>query len=275
MSQKPTYDELLERIDILEQNKKKIEELLRQSQKMELIGTLAGGVAHDLNNILSGIVSYPEIILMDLPEDNPLRKPIMTIKRSGEKAAFIVNDLLTISRRVDSVFEILNLNELLSVLKTSPEFQNIKSGYSDIRTIFELEMPLHNIMGSSVNISKSILYLIDYATESIEGKGRITVSTCNKEIDAPEKGYDQVIEKGKYVTISIMDTGAGISEKDLSRIFEPFYTKKVMGRNGTGLGMPVLRETIKDHKGFIDIQSIEGRGTTFILYFPVTEEDIK
>lgn len=254
-----------------EEERKKIEDQLRQSQKMEVVGTLASGVAHDLNNILSGIVSYPEIILMELPEDSPLRKPIRTIKQSGEKAAVIVQDLLTLARRGVPISQVLNLNDIITDLKTSPEFQNIRRYHPDVKVVFQLEMPLQNIKGSSIHISKSLLNLISNAAEAIEDKGRITVSTENIDIDVPRKGYKQIIEKGKYVTLRIEDTGAGISEKDLARIFEPFYTKKVMGRSGTGLGMPVVWGMVKDHKGYMDIKTTEGRGTTFILYFPVTD----
>ncbi len=258
-----------------EQERKKIEDQLRQSQKMEVVGTLASGVAHDLNNILSGMVSYPELILMDLPEDSPLRRPINTIKQSGEKAAVIVQDLLTLARRGVAITQVLNLNDIITDLKSSPEFQNLKLYHPGVKIVFELEMPLQNIKGSSTHISKSVMNLIFNAAESIEDMGRITVSTASSYIDIPEKGYNQIIEKGEYVTISIEDTGAGISEIDLAKIFEPFYTKKVMGRSGTGLGMPVVWGTVKDHKGFIDIKTTEGRGSVFTLYFPVTEADLK
>jgi two-component system cell cycle sensor histidine kinase/response regulator CckA len=255
----------------VEEDRKKIEEQLRQSQKMEAIGNLASGVAHDLNNILSGIVSYPEIILMELPEDSPLRKPINTIKESGERAAVIIQDLLALAGKGSPVSRILNLNDLITDLKRSHDFQRIKRYHPDVKVIFELEIPLPNIKGSSTQISKSILNLISYAAEAIEDRGRITVSTGNVYLDATRKGYREIIKKGNYVTLSIEDTGSGISENDLSRIFEPFYTNKIMGRSGTGLGMPVVWSTIKDHNGYIDIINTEDRGTTFVLYFPVTE----
>jgi CheY-like chemotaxis protein len=98
------------------------------------------------------------------------------------------------------------------------------------------------------------------------------VSTENRYVDAPIRGYDHV-EEGDYVTLTVSDTGVGISEADRNRIFEPFYTKKVMGRSGTGLGMAVVWGTVKDHKGYIDVRSAEGKGTTFTLYFPVTREE--
>ena len=275
MASTPTFEELNKKIEYLEAENKRlrdIEDQLKQSQKMELIGNLTSGVAHDLNNILSGIVSYPEIILMDLPEDSPLRKPINTIKQSGEKAAVIVQDLLTLAKKKIPTSQVLNLNDIIKNLKSNPQFRKMKLYHPDVKVVFELEMPLRNIKGSSIHMSKSLMNLISNAAEAIEDKGKITVSTENIYINTPQKVYRETIEKGYYIVLSIADTGAGISKKDLPRIFEPFYTKKVMGRSGTGLGMPVVWNTIKDHNGYIDIETDEGRGTIFSLYFPVTEE---
>ena len=274
MAPEPTYEELLKKIEYLEAENEKLKDLekqLRQSQKIEMIGILASEVAHDLNNILSGIVSYPDIILMELPTDSPLKKPVKTIRRSGEMAVVILQDFLTLARNGVPKSQILNLNDLITDMKSSPEFHNIKINYPEIKVVFELEMPLKNIKGSSVHISKSILNLISNAAEAIGDVGRITVSTENTYVDVPQKGYKQTIEKGNYITLRIEDTGSGLSEKDMSRIFEPFYTKKIMGRSGTGLGMPIVWRTIKNYKGYIDIKSAEGRGSTFVLYFPVTE----
>jgi CheY-like chemotaxis protein len=103
--------------------------------------------------------------------------------------------------------------------------------------------------------------------------GEIFISTENRYIDSPIRGYDH-IEEGDYVILTVSDTGVGISKKDRERIFEPFYTKKVMGRSGTGLGMAVVWGTVKDHKGYIDVKSTEGKGTTFTLYFPVTRKEL-
>ncbi|MBN2419523.1 MAG: response regulator [Deltaproteobacteria bacterium] len=276
MALKPTYEELIKRIEYLEaenERLKDMEDQRRQSHKMEALGNLTSGVAHDLNNILSGIVSYPDIILMDLPEESPLRKPVSTIKQSGEKAAVIVQDLLTLAGNVTPASQVLSLNDIIKDLKGSPQFQKIKRLHPDIKVVFELEMPLANITGSSVHILKSLLNLISNAAESIENQGKITVSTGNINIETPQNGYRQVIEKGNYIVLSIADTGAGISEKDLPRIFEPFYTKNEMGGSCTGLEMAVVWNIVKDHKGYIDIKTHEGRGTIFSIYFPVTESE--
>jgi len=115
--------------------------------------------------------------------------------------------------------------------------------------------------------------LISNAAEAMPEGGKLTLSTENRYIDRPIRGYDDVKE-GDYVILTIADTGTGISPDDIEKIFEPFYTKKKMGRSGTGLGMAVVWGTVKDHNGYIDIQSTEGKGTTFTLYFPVTREKL-
>jgi CheY-like chemotaxis protein len=126
-------------------------------------------------------------------------------------------------------------------------------------------------MGSPVHISKTVMNLVSNAFEAMPNGGKVNISTENKYIDVPIKGYDEVKE-GDYVVLTISDTGVGISPDDREKIFEPFYTKKVMGRSGTGLGMAVVWGTIKDHNGYIDIESREREGTTFRLYFPITRE---
>lgn len=258
--------------DITEQ--KELEDKLIQAHKMEAIGTLAGGVAHDLNNILSGIVSYPELMLMDIDADSPLRKPIFTMKQSGERAVTIVQDLLTLARRGVAISEVLNLNSVIQEQLRSLEFEKLKSFNPNIEVETHLDKDLLNIKGSSVHLFKTVMNLISNAAEAMPDGGKISISTENQYIDRPIRGNDTV-EEGDYVTVKISDTGIGISKDDVDKIFEPFYTKKVMGRSGTGLGMAVVWGTVKDHKGYIDVKSNEGTGTTFTLYFPATREEIE
>jgi len=251
---------------------KSIKEQLQRAEKMETVGTLAGGVAHDLNNILSGIVSYPELLLLQLPEDSPFRKPMATIQKSGEKAVAVVQDLLTLARRAVMPSEPVDLNHVVSQFLSSPECHKIMEYQSDVRMEMRLEEASGlTIMGSPTHLSKTVMNLVSNAVEAMPQGGRIVVSTDQCYMDRPVAGYDH-IEEGDYVTLSVADTGTGISPDDIDKIFEPFYTKKKMGRSGTGLGMAVVWGTVKDHKGFIDVQSKEGEGTTFKLYFPVTRE---
>jgi len=247
------------------------ERRLQRAQKMEAIGTLAGGVAHDLNNILAGLVSYPELLLMDIPEDSPLRRPIQTIKASGDKAATIVQDLLTLARRGVGARDVVNLNHVISEYLKSPEFEKLQLYHPHVQVEPNLATDLLNISGSPVHLSKTVMNLISNAAEAMPNKGKIVISTVNQYIDFPINGYDHVSE-GDYVRLTVSDSGTGISPEDMERIFEPFYTKKEMGRSGTGLGMAVVWGTVKDHNGYIDIESVEGKGTTFKIYFPMTKE---
>jgi signal transduction histidine kinase len=255
--------------DISEQ--KKLETQLQRAQKMEAIGALAGGVAHDLNNILSGIVSYPELLLVDLPQDSPYKKPLLTIQKSGAKAAAIVQDLLTLARRGVAVTEVVNVNHIISEYVKSPEHEKILSFHPNTHVKTHLETDLLDIMGSPVHLTKTVMNLISNAAEAIINGGTITIATKNQYIDKPLSGYGGVIE-GDYVVLIIADDGIGISLEDMEQIFEPFFTKKTMGRSGTGLGMSVVWGTVKDHNGYIDVQSKEEKGTTFTLYFPVTRK---
>jgi signal transduction histidine kinase/ActR/RegA family two-component response regulator len=269
----------IELVEVIEQRKKaeierfKLETQLQRAQKMEAIGTLAGGVAHDLNNILSGLVSYPELLLMEISEDSPLRQPIMTIKKSGENAANVVNDLLTLARRGVAVTEVLNLNTAISDYLNSPEFEKLKLDHSGVQVETHLKEDLLNMAGSPIHLTKTVMNLVSNAVEAMPQAGIIVIKTENRYIDRPIRGYD-TIEEGDYVVFSISDSGVGISAEGINRIFEPFYTKKVMGRSGTGLGMAVVWGTVKDHNGYIDVRSTENRGTTITIYFPVTRQKL-
>ena len=248
------------------------EERLARSKKMESLGLLAGGVAHDLNNVLAGIVSYPELLLMDLPEDSKLRKPIETMQESGHRAAAIVQDLLTVAKGVATTKEPLCLNELVRDYVNSPEFKKLKQFYPTVTVKTNLEKDLLNMGGSYVHIRKVVMNLVSNASEAIGSSGIVTISTMNRHVDRPLRGYDDV-KTGEYVVLSVSDNGSGISSDDLERIFEPFYTKKIMGRTGTGLGLAVVWNTVQDHKGYIDVTS-DRNGTKFELYFPITRDEI-
>jgi len=253
--------------------RRQMEAQLLRARKMEVMGTLAGGVAHDLNNVLSSVIGYPELILMDLPEDSPVRTRIQTIQKSGQRAAAIVRDLLTLARGGVANTEAVNLNHIISDYVKSPEHEKLISFHPDVQMETYPEDDLLNILGSPIHLTKTIMNLVSNAAEATPCGGKILISTKTRYIDRPIRGYE-VVGEGSYVVLTISDTGIGIPAEDMERIFEPFYTKKVMGRSGTGLGMAVVWGTVKDHKGFIDVKSIEGKGTTFKLYFPVTREEL-
>ncbi|WP_419655555.1 two component system sensor histidine kinase, hybrid [Desulfosarcina variabilis str. Montpellier] len=249
-----------------------LEKKLENAKKMEFMGTIAGGVAHDLNNILSGIVSYPELLLMQLPKDSKMRKPIETIKDSGEKAAVIVQDLLTLARRGVANRKQLDLNEIITVLLNSPECEKIKLFHPNVHIKTDLSKTLNPLSGSSVHLSKTVMNLISNAAEAMPDGGEIFIKTRRQYLDASIICNTEALP-GEYILLEIKDNGTGISQEDINNIFEPFYTKKAMGRSGTGLGLAVVWGTVMDHYGHIEVVSDGHSGTVFKLYFPVSYEE--
>jgi len=208
---------------------------------------------------------------MDLPEDSMLRKPIETIQESGKRAADIVQDLLTVARGVAITKEPLKLNDLVDEYLQSPEFTTLKQYYPNVAVKINLDTDLFTISGSRIHIRKTVINLVSNAAEAINGSGEVTISTMNRYLDRPLRGYNDV-NSGEYVVLSVSDEGPGILSNDLERIFEPFYTKKVMGRSGTGLGLAVVWNILLDHKGYIDVIT-DKNGSTFELYFPMTRDE--
>ena len=257
----------------VEETRRTLAERLNRAEKMESLGTLAGGVAHDLNNVLGVLSGYSEILVEQLSEGSHLKPYAASILKSSEKGAAIIQDLLTLARRGVVVGSVIDLNRIVSDFLTTPEFDKLKTYHPQTTIRTELESELLNVKGSPVHLEKTVMNLVSNAAEAIHGSGEVHIRTENRYVDHAIIGYDQV-EAGDYVVLTVSDTGGGISAADLGKIFEPFYTKKAMGRSGTGLGLAIVWGTVKDHKGYIDVQSIEGEGTTFTLYFPVTREDI-
>jgi len=258
-----------------EEERRNLETKLQRAQKMEAIGLMAGGVAHDLNNMLTAFVSLPELILMDIPEENQkLRREIQMIMSSGQRTAAIVDDLLTITRGVAMARDVLNLNKVVQEYMHSPEFQKLRQFHPSAEVVTELADDLLPIRGSRVHLMKTLMNLVSNASEAIRTSdlGVVSVSTQNRYVDTPLEGYERV-NIGEYAVLVVKDNGMGIFPEDMERIFEPFYTKKVMGRSGTGLGLSVVWNTVTDHAGYIHVESGDG-GTVFELYFPITRESV-
>lgn len=251
---------------------KNLESQLQQAKKMEAIGRVAGGVAHDLNNILSGIVSYPELLLMDLPQDSDLRKPLSTIQKSGIRAAHIVQDLLTLSRRGISVKDVVNLNDVIEEYLSSSEFTVMAQQLPNIQVNKILENDLLCLSGDPVQLSKMIMNLFTNAMEAMPGGGELCVKTSNCYIDYASQNT-KYTKEGDYVVLEISDNGIGMSNEVVEKIFEPFFSKKTIGRSGSGLGMTVVWGTVEDHNGRIDVESDEGNGTLFTISFPATRQE--
>jgi PAS domain S-box-containing protein len=248
----------------------RLENQLQRAQKMKSLGLLAGGVAHDLNNVLSGLVSLPDLILIQLPQDSKLRKPIETMQQAGNKAAAIVADLLTIAKGVATSKKPLNLNDQVKALMSSPEFIKLKQYTPGIEIHTHLDPGVSVVDGSVAHIRKMLMNLVSNAAEAIEGSGTITLTTTSRFLDEPLRGYQEV-KPDQYVMLSVSDSGTGLAPDALERVFEPFFTKKVLGRSGTGLGLAMVWNVVQEHDGYIDINS-DSNGTTFNLYFPISRE---
>lgn len=250
-----------------------LQERLRQSQKMEAIGLLAGGVAHDLNNILSGLVSYPDMLLLNRSPEDPMTQPLKTIRKSGKRAASIVQDLLTLSRQSARNMVPLNLNSIVRDFLESPERSDLDKNFKGIEYQLELDKELLNIRGSEAHLSKILMNLYTNAFEAMPEGGILTIGTQNCFLATEKAGYE-AIPAGEYSVLRLKDTGVGFSDMEIGHLFEPFYTTKVMGKSGTGLGMSVVWGALKDHNGHIDVISHPKNGAEFVLYFPVTRESI-
>jgi two-component system, cell cycle sensor histidine kinase and response regulator CckA len=263
---------------IIERNAAETERLrleteYQKAKKIEAIGMLAGGVAHDLNNVLGGIVGYPDLILPKLPPDSPIRNHVMAMKESGRKAAAIVKDMLILARKGIEPKNLINLNSVIEEYLQSPEYEKLMESHPGIFVKANLSRELLPVMGSSHHLSRVIMNLLSNAAQTMCEGGTIWISTRNEYTNELTTRFGDV-SKGDYAVIEIEDTGVGIAKENLEHIFEPFYTKKVLGRSGTGLGMAVVWSSVRDHDGYIDVISAPGEGSIFKLYFPVTRGEL-
>ncbi len=248
--------------------KKKLEEQLRQAQKMESVGTLASGVAHDFNNLLAIIIGYTSFLQRNSDDAEKRSKYVSEIAKAAERGAALVKHLLTFARKTEPTLSSLNVNMMIEdlckfVRETFPK---------TITFSLNLDANIPLIAGDSSQFHQALLNLVVNARDAMEQGGNISFSTklvSGIEIQDRFPG----IRSEKYVCILVSDTGSGMDEKTRSRIFEPFFTTKEV-RKGTGLGLSVVYDVIKNHSGFIEVGSEEGKGTTFSMYFPTTTKVI-
>ncbi len=246
-------------------------ERLNKAEKMEAIGLMAGGVAHDLNNILSGIVSYPELLLLKTPVNSELRRPLEAIRESGMRAAAIVSDLLAFARGTAIVKEIKNVNDLIVEYLDSPEHQKLLEQFPRVHFSIQLAPVSMYVSCSEIHVKKSIMNIIFNAFEAIHEQDDAVCSLDSKKISIKEDealALGTGLVPGEYVVIRIRDNGNGISTEDIPHIFEPFYTKKKMGRSGTGLGLAIVYNSMREHHGSVVVES-STEGSQFMLYYPL------
>jgi PAS domain S-box-containing protein len=260
---------VIERVRAEAQHRKLREELER-AERMKSLGVLAGGVAHDLNNMLGPLVGYPELILLRLPEDSPVRKQVQRIGNAARDAADVVQDLLTLARRGRYEMVPTDLNAVVEGYLDSPGFAKLCETRSNVTVERDFKENLGHMMGSSPHLSKVIMNLVVNAFDAMPDGGTIKIATSQQYLKTLSGGY-QGVTPGDFVSVSVRDTGTGIDPADIDKIFEPYFSKKKMGSSGSGLGLSVVYGVVKDHKGYYDILSEVGKGTEFVLYFPLVE----
>ena len=257
-----------------ENEKLVLQEKLSRSTKMEAMGLMAAEVAHDLNNILSGIIGYPQLLLMEQNITEKQKETLKEILETGQRAAAVVSDLLTIARGVASTKGSIPVNNIVTAYTNSPECRQLQELFPKVRLDLKLEEQAGNLIASSVHLTKVVMNLVSNAFEAMpldKSDGKLTVETGNITLSENVPGVESKVEPGEYVFLSVYDNGPGIPPEDVAKIFEPFYSKKTKGRSGTGLGLAIVWNTINDHNGYLTV-STSSAGTTFTLYFKRTYE---
>jgi len=246
---------------------------LERAEKMESLGILAGGVAHDLNNMLGPLVGYADLLLMKLEEENPIRKQVERIGKSAQDAADVIQDLLTLARRGRYEMVPTDINEVIESFLDSAAFSHLKRSRPTITVDWQPDTDLPSTMGSASHLYKAVMNLVINAYDAMPNGGSVTIRTSQRHLTKLTSGYGGIVE-GDYIVLEVEDSGMGIPPDELDKIFEPYYSKKKMGTSGSGLGLAVVYGIIKDHKGYYDIFSKVGRGSKFVLYLPVSTDPI-
>lgn len=241
---------------------------LGREQKLKEIGLLASGVAHDLNNVLVPITGYAELLLLQEELSEACRPAVETILKAGHKAAAIVADLLTIAQGAAAKKAPLDLAASTLEFLESGEFHALADRHPGVSVETHFESQVFAVNASPIHIQKILLNLVSNAFEGIENEGVVSISVDNHYRDhASEHNPEFVI--GEYVRLRVSDTGEGVEEDVLSRIFEPFFSTKVLGQSGTGLGLTVVHNAVQEHGAFIGVAS-SGEGTHFDIHFPIS-----
>jgi PAS domain S-box-containing protein len=259
-----TMRDITERIRAEEEQRTLQTELL-QIQKMDSIGRLAGGVAHDFNNILSAIIGFSQLALMKLPDDHPAVEFIKIVYDSGERAASLTRQLLAFSLKQVLEMKVVNLN---TIIENMAKMLRRVIGENIVLDL-NLQKPIKNILADRGQMEQVLMNLLVNARDAMPSGGRVKVET--KEVFLREEN-DRKVTPGSYVMVSVTDTGTGMSKEVQERIFEPFYTTKGMGK-GTGLGMSTVYGIVKQHDGHITVHSEQGEGSTFKVYFPLVNRE--
>jgi PAS domain S-box-containing protein len=246
---------------------KKLEAQFRQAQKMEAVGRLAGGVAHDFNNVLGIVMGYSDIALGEIPTDTPVKKYLSEIKKASQRAALITRQLLAFSRQQVVFPKILDLNDVVRNVTT----MFLRLVGEDIEIEFRPGTAIGSIKADPGQIEQILMNLVVNARDAMPTGGKITIETGTSELDEHYTSRHAGAHEGKHVVLKVSDTGSGMDETTRSQIFEPFFTTKAPGK-GTGLGLSTVYGIVKQSDGYISVYSEPGKGTTFKIYFPMLRE---
>jgi signal transduction histidine kinase/CheY-like chemotaxis protein len=246
-----------------EVERQRLQTQLLQAQKMESVGRLAGGVAHDFNNILTAILSYSELSLMRIPENDPLREYLESIRTASEKAAGLTHQLLAFSRRQVLEMKVVDLNRVVTGMADMLK----RMIGEDVLLELKTDASASTIRADQGQIEQVLMNLAVNARDAMPTGGHLLIETADAALEAAFLKAQEVADPGAYVTLVVADSGAGISTEVRERIFEPFFTTKELGR-GTGLGLATVYGIVKQHGGHITVDSEPGRGTAFRVFLP-------
>ena len=249
-----------------EEERNILHEQFLQAQKMESVGRLAGGVAHDFNNMLAAILGYAELTLEYMtPDGAPYRECLLEIQKAGERAKALTRQLLAFGRKQVLEFKVVNLNQ---VIKDFEKLMKRLIGEDiDVRTNLSVTLP--SIMADVSQLEQILLNLAVNARDAMPQGGKLSISTEHRDLSREYTKIHPDVKPGQYILLTFSDTGSGMEDETRSRVFEPFFTTKDMGK-GTGLGLSTVYGIVMQHGGHIDVASTVGQGTTFRIFFPIT-----
>jgi two-component system cell cycle sensor histidine kinase/response regulator CckA len=236
---------------------------LRQAQKMEAVGRLAGGVAHDFNNVLTAIFGYTDLLIEQFTDDDPRRQDVVEIRRSAERAASLTRQLLAFSRKQMMQPRVLDLNEVIGSLHKLLD----RLIGEDIVLEMNPGAELWQVRADPGQIEQVLMNLIANGRDAMPEGGRLTIATANVVVDHEDQRNRPGLRAGAYVTLTVSDTGGGIPGSIREHVFEPFFTTKAQGK-GTGLGLATVYGIVKQTGGGVYVDSEEGKGTRFVIYLP-------
>ncbi len=249
--------------------RKQLEEQFRQAQKMEAVGRLAGGVAHDFNNLLTVILGYSDVINNQLAAEHPLRQEVEQIRKAGERAAALTQQLLAFSRTQVLLPQVIDVREVVTDIHAM--LRRVIG--EDIDLLMACDRETGRIKADRGQLEQVLMNLAVNARDAMPGGGKLTIETRNAVFGQADAREQATAQSGSYVMIAVSDTGSGMNAETKTHIFEPFFTTKEKGK-GTGLGLATVYGIVKQSGGFIGVSSEPGHGTAFKIYLPRVEEEL-